>query len=115
MRSLYLGNELQRNALLGHPQQCQTSFPTRPVRRQVAVVTRSIADIVKEKPSTGSNGVGRIQLKDDERSLETDIVRKANYVVGSEELEPFSAYRATALSVREHLIEAFNNTQRYWK
>ena len=76
---------------------------------------QAIADFVKEKADVSSNGNGRVHLEVDEGSLETDIIRKANYVVGSEELEPFSAYRATALSVREHLIEAFNKTQKYWK
>lgn len=75
---------------------------------------QGVADFVKKKPA-GSNGVGPVHLDADGSSLERDIIRKANYVVGSEELEPFAAYRATALSVREHLIEAFNKTQKYWK
>ena len=115
MISSHLGNGVHRNTLLGQPKPSHSRPLTRASKRRSTVLTRAVADFVKEKPSTGSNGAVPVQLKVDESSLETDILRKANYVVGSEELEPFSAYRATALSVREHLIEAFNKTQKFWK
>lgn len=88
---------------------------TRPCRRSDKPLTQAVADFVKEKSSTSSNGVRPVHLDASGSSLQTDIIRKASYVVGSEELEPSSAYRATALSVREHLIEAFNKTQKFWK
>ena len=116
MKNGTLGNGFQTSRLLGNQRVSlpKNSSSRLPQRRQ-AVSPQAVADFVKEKTSVGSNGNGRIHLEVDESSLETDIVRKANYVVGSEDLEPFSAYRATALSVREHLIEAFNKTQKYWK
>ena len=57
----------------------------------------------------------QIGLESDKAGIGYDILRKANYVVGTEELDAQAAYRATALSVREHLIDNFNKTQKYWK
>lgn len=115
MKSGALGNGCYASGLFGNRRIACTEPLVLSTRRRSALNVRSVADFVKEKPSVGSNGAGRVHLEVDESSLETDIIRKANYVVGSEEMEPSAAYRATALSVREHLIEAFNKTQKYWK
>lgn len=114
MKSFALGTGLTPNGFLGRPKCPMPTATARKARRQ-RLPAQAVADFVKEKATSGRNGAGPVHLDADGSSLERDIIRKANYVVGSEELEPFSAYRATALSVREHLIEAFNKTQKYWK
>jgi len=43
-----------------------------------------------------------------------DTIRTAR-IIGALELAPADTYRGTARSVREHLIEAFNKTQKFWK
>ena len=114
MKSAALGTGFTPSGFLGG-QKCPLPKATLRAARRRRLSTHAVADFVKEKPKSGSNGVAPVRLDADGSSLEKDIIRKANYVVGSEELEPSSAYRATALSVREHLIEAFNKTQKYWK
>ena len=114
MKSAALGTGFTPSGFLGG-QRCPLPKATALAPKRQRLPTQAVADFVKEKPTSGRNGVAPVRLDADGSSLEKDIVRKANYVVGSEELEPFSAYRATALSVREHLIEAFNKTQKYWK
>ena len=75
----------------------------------------NVAEFVKNV-AKGSNGAkASTKLEGDGAGVERDIVRKLNYVVGKEEVDPKTAYQATALSVREHLIDGFNKTQKYWR
>lgn len=89
----------------------------KPARKGLAVTPRGVAEFVKDiaKGPSSTNGSKPLRLEEDDRGIEYDIVRKANFVVGSDDLVPGAAYRATALSVREHLIDAFNKTQKSWR
>lgn len=73
-----------------------------------------VAEFVKDS-AAGKNGSKPISLESDGSGVEYDILRKLNFVVGTEHADADTTYRATALSVREHLIDAFNKTQQYWK
>ena len=55
--------------------------------------------------------------KDSGNAVQTDIVKKLEYVVGadSHSVSDRQAYQGVAWSVRERLIERFNKTQEYWR
>ena len=102
-------------SLQGAPLQTRRNAVTSKCRRY-SLPTTSIAEFTDKKssPSNG-NGAQAANLEQDKAGIGSDILRKANYVVGKEDLDTQTAYRATALSVREHLIDSFNKTQKYWK
>ena len=112
MNSRTLGNT--KPAALGF-QSKQTVRATRAAKRTNGIRTLAIAAPAKPSPGklTTQNGAGQseICLHGD---LSEDILRKAKNI-GALELGPAEAYRGTAQSVREHLIEAFNKTQEYWR
>ena len=85
-------------------------------RSRPSLQVRNVAEFTERKaPGGNGNGASSLGLESDQAGIGYDIMRKANYVVGKEELDPSTAYRATSLSVREHLIDSFNKTQKYWK
>ena len=112
MTSRTLGNS--KPAALGI-QSKQTVRATKAAKRSNGLRTLAIAAPAKPSPGklTTQNGAGQseICLHGD---LSEDILRKAKNI-GALELGPAEAYRGTAQSVREHLIEAFNKTQEFWR
>lgn len=56
-------------------------------------------------------------IKLDQSSIEKDINRKAEVIVGKSDTSKLSAeeaYRAVAWSVRDALLDAFFKTQEHW-
>ena len=55
--------------------------------------------------------------KDNGNAVQTDIVKKLEYVVGADAhaVSDRQAYQGVAWSVRERLIERFNKTQEHWR
>ena len=117
MQAQVLGNRLSECPFYGRALSSGRRSLPRPARKVLTVSPRSVAEFVKDvaKGRSGTNGSKPLHLEEDDRGIEYDIVRKANFVVGSDDLVPEAAYRATALSVREHLIDAFNKTQKFWR
>lgn len=116
MKTSGLGLVKSRSAVLG----CQLKesvLAPRVAKRTRGVQTMAIGNLLKPKSGKGAkdNGVGE---KESESCLHgdlaKDIIRKARNI-GALELAPADTYRGTAQSVREHLIDAFNKTQKFWK
>lgn len=116
MQAHQIGVRLNEGSLSGASLSAGRRSLTRPARPNLVIRSQGVA-FVKDAVTggNGKHGSQSVRLEEDGQGIEYDIVRKANYVVGSEDLDPQAAYRATALSVREHLIDAFNKTQRYWR
>lgn len=82
--------------------------------RMPASVTRSVLEINKQKAGSGSNGNGKGA---DASELASDILRHSKYTVGAnpDAVTPKQAYQATAYSVAEKLIDAFDATNEHFK
>ena len=105
-----MGTQLnQQPVLLGRPQPARSSSQR---RQRLYAPTRAVLDTLKPKQA-GSNGA--VKLEGDEAAIQADIKRKLDYVVAASKVDAKAAYRGTALSVREHLIDSFNKTQQYWR
>jgi len=114
LNSKTLGLGSLRSAALGRPAK-QTVLAPRS-KRTNGVHTMAIGNLVKpasgkDTKQNGSQGQSDLCLHGD---LSEDILRKARNI-GALDLGPADTYRGTAQSVREHLIEAFNKTQEYWR
>jgi hypothetical protein len=116
MKTSVLGLGNSRSAVLGCPAK-QTVVAPKVAKRTRGVKTMAIGNLLKPKSGKESkeNGVGN---GDSESCLHgdlaEDIIRKARNI-GALDLGPADTYRGTAQSVREHLIQAFNKTQKFWK
>ena len=105
-----MGTQLnQRPVLPGRLQPARSSSQR---RQRLCAPTRAVLDILKPKQA-GSNGA--VKLEGDEVAVQADIKRKLDYVVAASKVDAKAAYRGTALSVREYLIDSFNKTQQYWR
>ena len=117
MQSSVSGTRLFDQSLVGRPLSSSRHVSVAPSRPR-CVRPRGVAEFVKEAVTGGNgkqNGAFTVSLENDTSGVEHDIVRKAHFVLGKTDLDPKAAYRATALSVREHLIDAFTKTQEYWR
>lgn len=86
----------------------------RPASRRTGVKTQAVqAPAKRDLPTKGLD----YKPKDDDTSVQTDIVKKLAYVVGANahSVSEREAYQGVALSVRERLIERFNKTQEHWR
>ena len=86
----------------------------RPASRRPGVNTQAVqAPAKRDLPTKGLD----YKPKDDDTSVQTDIVKKLAYVVGANahSVSEREAYQGVALSVRERLIERFNKTQEHWR
>ena len=91
-----------------------TPLCLRPASRRNGVKTQAVqAPAKRELPTKGLD----YKPKDDDTSVQTDIVKKLAYVVGAsaQSVSEREAYQGVALSVRERLIERFNKTQEHWR
>ncbi len=96
---------------------------SRPGRSQSLAVS-NVASIgaagadAKKIEKTAYKGSESIGLSLDVDTLQKDIKRKAEVIVGKTDvgkLSPQEAYRAVAWSVRDALLDAFFKTQEHWE
>jgi starch phosphorylase len=93
---------------------------SRPSRSQAVAISavQSIGADAKKIEKTAYKGSESIGISLDVDTLEKDIKRKAEVIVGKTDvgsLTPQEAYRAVAWSVRDALLDAFFKTQEHWQ
>lgn len=92
--------------------QASGSVPLYRLSRPVSV------SAIKSRTPLRVNAVAQMQSTKgaDGSAVFTDITKNLKYIVGAPDASnPKDAYRATALSVREKLIDAFDATHAHWK
>lgn len=103
----------------------QGALPSRPLRskpnRSRAAIISNVASIgadSKKIEKTAYKGNAESGISLDVDTLQKDIRRKAEVIVGKTDvgsLSPKEAYRAVAWSVRDALLDAFFKTQEHWE
>lgn len=83
--------------------------------RRCAIRTTAILDVAKTAFAQQNGAKVEARSPIEISNLPEEIRSKMTYDVGSNSTSPDIAYRATALSVRQRLINAFNRTQEYWR
>ena len=99
------------HSFVGRPVTCCGRVQSRrPSLRQQAQ-PQAVADLVKSV-----TGAGNGKVKGSGKGIAKEVQEKIAYDIGtSAEVSDKLAYRGTALSVRQRLIDAFNKTQKYWR
>ena len=80
-----------------------------------AVNVTAILDVAKAAFAQQNGAKVDPKIQVEISSLPQEIRSKLTYDLGTKSASPEAAYRATALSVRQRLIDAFNKTQEYWR
>lgn len=84
-------------------------------RSHIVVEVGAILDVAKTAFAQQNGAKVDSKLQVEVSSLPEEIRSKLTYDLGTNSTSPEVAYRATALSVRQRLIDAFNKTQEYWR
>ena len=108
-----LGMQLQQRSSLGAAkQQGSGSKPARvaaraAVSRRPCVTVQAIAEAERTKKMAAGGA---------STPVEKDILAKLKYQFGkAKPADAADLYQGAALSVREHLIDAYDNTHAYWE
>ena len=80
-----------------------------------AVRVSAILDVAKTAFAKSNGAKPDSKIEVDDGCLPEEIRNKMLYDLGTKSTTPDVAYRATALSVRQRLIDAFNKTQEFWR
>ena len=110
-RSMIFGSSFAGTRLPGRG---RLAASLRPDARQ-AVRVSAILDVAKTAFAQQNGAKVDSKIMVDAGKLPEEIRHKMTYDLGTKSTSPEIAYRATALSVRQRLIDAFNKTQDFWR